>query len=345
MIQPWVPRSCVWEVTLACDQRCVHCGSSAGKARAGELTTSEALGVISELAALGCESVTLSGGEPLVRPDWPRLARAVRDSGMRLELITGGLSASRQVDAIADAGFFGVTFSVDGPRDVHEALRGVPGGFDRLLDAARALGERGVRIGAVTQVNRANLGRLEEIHGLLVAHGFRGWQVQLTMPHGRARERAEALCLEPAELPDLETKLWELQSTSDLFLQAADNIGYMGRHEPELRGGRRGSPALWGGCRAGLEVIGITSDGSVRGCLSLPPEADEGNVRETTLGAIWHDPERFAYNRKFRLEDLRGPCQGCKFGFLCRGGCRSLAYATSPGCFHANRYCISRVVS
>jgi radical SAM protein with 4Fe4S-binding SPASM domain len=339
----WVPRVCVWEITLACDQHCVHCGSSAGEARSRELDGREALALICELSCLGCESVTLSGGEPLVRSDWPLLARAIRASGMRVELITGGLSVSRQVDAITQAGFFGVTFSVDGTAATHDRLRGVRGGLDRLLAAARALEQRGVRIGAVTQVNRLNLPHLGEIHQLLVEHGFRGWQVQLTMPHGRAAERARELCLRPEDLPALETKLRELQSQSTLFLQAADNLGYMGRHEPALRSGKPGVPAFWGGCRAGLEVVGITSDGGVRGCLSLPPVADEGNVRDRSLGAIWQDPDRFAYNRKFRREDLSGPCQGCVFGALCRGGCRSLAYATSPGCFHANPYCISRV--
>ncbi|MDP7113571.1 MAG: tRNA-dihydrouridine synthase, partial [Myxococcota bacterium] len=40
---PIRPRYCVWELTLACDARCVHCGSFAGPARRQELTTAEAL--------------------------------------------------------------------------------------------------------------------------------------------------------------------------------------------------------------------------------------------------------------------------------------------------------------
>ena len=47
----------------------------------------------------------------------------------------------------------------------------------------------------------------------------------------------------------------------------------------------------------------------------------EGNLRQRRLAEIWNDPDAFAYNRKFRVEDLRGACAGCEFGEVCRGGC------------------------
>ena len=58
----------VWELTLACDQRCTHCGSRAAEARADELTTAEALGVVDELAAMGTRELALIGGEAYLHP-------------------------------------------------------------------------------------------------------------------------------------------------------------------------------------------------------------------------------------------------------------------------------------
>ncbi|HWR81915.1 MAG TPA: hypothetical protein VN285_01285, partial [Candidatus Deferrimicrobium sp.] len=55
------PQNVVWEITFACNMKCIHCGTSAGKARADELTTNEALGLIDELTGLGAEMITLSG--------------------------------------------------------------------------------------------------------------------------------------------------------------------------------------------------------------------------------------------------------------------------------------------
>ena len=59
---PFRPLYCVWELTLACNLRCGHCGSSAGRARADELTTAEALDAVRQLAELDCRLITLSGG-------------------------------------------------------------------------------------------------------------------------------------------------------------------------------------------------------------------------------------------------------------------------------------------
>ncbi|NES87010.1 MAG: radical SAM protein, partial [Moorea sp. SIO2B7] len=60
----------VWEITLKCNLACSQCGSRAGKARANELSTSEALDLVEQLAEVGIKEVTLIGGEAFLRPDW-----------------------------------------------------------------------------------------------------------------------------------------------------------------------------------------------------------------------------------------------------------------------------------
>ena len=90
------PTTCVWELTLACNLRCGHCGSRAGRARPDELSTEECLGVVRSLAALGCELITLSGGEPTLRSDWSTLARAIRDHGMVVNMVTNGVGWDRE---------------------------------------------------------------------------------------------------------------------------------------------------------------------------------------------------------------------------------------------------------
>jgi MoaA/NifB/PqqE/SkfB family radical SAM enzyme len=56
-------RCCVWEITLACNLRCGHCGATAGRARPDELTPAEALRLAADLANLPTHEVTLMGGE------------------------------------------------------------------------------------------------------------------------------------------------------------------------------------------------------------------------------------------------------------------------------------------
>lgn len=125
-------------------------------------------------------------------------------------------------------------------------------------------------------------------------------------------------------------------------LVVADNIGYMSAHEPRLRSGAGGARAVWTGCAAGLGVVGITSDGRVRGCLSLPPALDEGSLRERALAHIWGDPAAFAYTRRFRVEQLAGACAGCALGAVCRGGCTAMSMAAS-GVPHRYPCCLRRL--
>jgi radical SAM protein with 4Fe4S-binding SPASM domain len=334
VLQPLV---CVWELTLECNCNCLHCGSSAGRARSDELDTSRALELVGELADLGCNCITLSGGEPLLRRDWRVLTEAIRARGMQVELITNGLLVQQQTVAILSAGFASVTFSVDGPRAIHDRLRGVSGSLDRIASGARALRERGMRIGAVTQINRINLPHLSEVLTWLVSHEFGGWQLQLTMPHGRAGAQSD-LCLRPDELPALEQTILELGMQEEIRILVGDNIGYMSCNEPQLRSLAGLGAPFWTGCQAGLSVIGVTSDGTVRGCLSQPPTLNEGNLSSRRLADIWNDPSAFSYNRQYSATQLTGGCKDCAFGNLCRGGCRSLATATSGSVWH-NAFC------
>jgi MoaA/NifB/PqqE/SkfB family radical SAM enzyme len=84
------PLTCVWEITMGCNMRCKHCGSSCAEPLPDELSIEEALDAIRQFAALGLRWVTLSGGEPLTRRDWPQLVRAIAERGILVNMITNG---------------------------------------------------------------------------------------------------------------------------------------------------------------------------------------------------------------------------------------------------------------
>ena len=75
---PLHPAYVVWELTLACDQPCTHCGSRAGDARANELSTDAALKVVEQLAAAGAREVVLDRRRGLPAPGLPRHHRRAR---------------------------------------------------------------------------------------------------------------------------------------------------------------------------------------------------------------------------------------------------------------------------
>ena len=95
------------------------------------------------------------------------------------------------------------------------------------------------------------------------------------------------------------------------------------------------------GCTAGLTTCGIMSDGKIKGCLSLPDNLVEGDLRTSDLWNIWFNPNAFAYTRKFAQTDMGPLCSRCLKWEQCRGGCSAMSY-TSTGLFHNDPYCFYR---
>ena len=84
-----VPVHVVWEITLACNLKCQHCGSRAGRPRPNELSTEECLEVVAQLACLGTREISLIGGEAYLRRDWTEIVRAIRSHGMYCAMQSG----------------------------------------------------------------------------------------------------------------------------------------------------------------------------------------------------------------------------------------------------------------
>src|SRR5215472_1964209 len=146
------PIYAVWEITLACDLACRHCGSRAGRARPDELTTAEALDLVAQMARLGVKEVTLIGGEAYLRPDWLEIVRALRRAGIPASMTTGGRGVTPDLIRQArDAGLRGVNVSIDGDEAVHDRLRGVAGSYRAAIAALRAVNEGGLRPACNTQ--------------------------------------------------------------------------------------------------------------------------------------------------------------------------------------------------
>ena len=327
MIPSPFPVVAALELTLRCPCRCLTCGSHAGAKRARELDHDEWLKVIGALADLGCRSITLLGGEPLLYPRWSELVQAARARGMLVDLISSGQGLDENVALrIRDCGLHSVTISVDGLADTHDAQRRVSGCFEQALRAIRLVDQAGLKVGVTSQVNQGNLSELETLAPLLEEAGVLGWQLQLTLPMGRAEEHRE-LALPAARMPEFLRVLRRLAHRQGLRPHITDNIGYCTTDDLALRTIQGGFPRMWLGCRAGLEALGVTSDGRVKGCLALPDTCSEGNVCEESLTSIWNDPHRFHYNRQYSPQQLSGSCATCKEANRCRGGCTATAFA------------------
>jgi radical SAM protein with 4Fe4S-binding SPASM domain len=345
-----VDRNCqpiyaVWEITLKCDLACRHCGSRAGHARSDELTTAECLDLVRQMAELGVKEVTVIGGEAYLREDWVEIVREIVRLGMSATMTTGGrgITEERARQAHA-AGLGSASVSIDGLEATHDRLRGVTGSFQSALLAMQNLREAGVRVATNTQINRLSMPELPELLEIIAQAGAHSWQIQLTVPMGRAADEPEVL-LQPYDLLELFPLLGQLKQRAvelGVRIWPGNNIGYFGPYESLLKGTMpRGHMAS---CGAGRSTLGIEADGAIKGCPSLPTDAwTGGNIRDASLRDIWERAEPLRYTRDRTVEDLWGYCRTCYYADVCRAGCTWTSFVMfgKPG---NNPYCHHRAL-
>jgi radical SAM protein with 4Fe4S-binding SPASM domain len=335
----------VWEITLKCDLACRHCGSRAGPARPDELNLTEALDLVRQLGELGAREVTLIGGEVYLYDGWTDVIAEIRRHGMQSSLVTGGRGFTlERATAARDAGVQTVSFSIDGSEETHDRLRGLSGAYRSVMAAIDVAREVKVPFTVNTQVNRLSMRDLPHVYERLRSLGAHGWQIQLTVPAGRAADEPDVI-LQPYDLLELFPLLADLKQRCDqekIKCLAGNNIGYFGPFDHILRDlsacGHSGS------CQAGRLTLGIEANGDIKGCPSLPTEEwVGGNIREYSLEAIWERSKALRYNRDRTVNDLSGFCRTCYYADECRGGCTWMSGSISgePG---NNPYCHHRAL-
>ena len=327
----------VVEVTNRCNLRCPHCASDSGCARADEMSLDELKGVVRDLRSLGCKEFTLLGGEFLLRKDWYEVARAVKNAGMELQLITNGLLVTEEIRKqfkTLDPQTVGV--SIDGATpESYRSARGVDGFAKcrKLLDELVSDGFR--QVSAITTFNAKNLCDFDTFAVMFTDTPI-VWQVQ--MAHKGGERFPDDLLMtrdQYAWFVDKATNaLYDLHGR--LKIMVMDDFGYFPM-TPKLRF----LCQRWNGCAAGRHVIGIRANGDVLPCLSLGHEFIEDNLRRRSLAEIWNDPNSFAQFRH-KEEHLTGKCAKCPFGSRCKAGCSAMAVSQS-GTLTETPFCIRQL--
>ncbi|MBX7194892.1 MAG: radical SAM protein [Sandaracinaceae bacterium] len=336
------PLYAVWEITLACDLACRHCGSRAGRDRPDELTTEQCLDLVDQMAALDVREVSIIGGEAYLRDDWVDIIRRIRERGMMALMTTGGRGLTpERCKAAAEAGLQSVSVSIDGDEATHDRLRGVEGSYRAALAAIANLRAAGIKVSVNTQINRLSMPFLGDVLELMGALKCHSWQIQLTVAMGRAADEPEVL-LQPYDLLELFPLLAKLKARCDelgVRMWPGNNLGYFGPYESVLRGNMpRGHMYS---CGAGRSTLGIEADGSIKGCPSLPTDAwTGGNIRDASLKDVWERAEPMRYTRDRTVADLWGYCRDCYYADDCRAGCTWTGFVlfgkagNNPYCHH-----------
>lgn len=342
------PKHTVVEITFNCNLRCKHCASDVNSnyIRGEQLSVDEFKTVFDDIKKLGGEHLILSGGEALLHNDWENLAHHAVALGFKVSLISNGLIIDKEIAAkIKNTGINVVALSIDGDEENHNYIRNNNKSYLSVLKAAEYLRQENLKVNFITTVTKANITLLEHIENTICQFNPNSWLIQVGSAMGRLNRYPE-LVIEPEDLPKVVDFIIGAKKRDKVRISVGDNIGYYSDNESELRKSyKTGDTEYFCGCFAGCLVLGIESNGNVKGCLSLQDDRFiEGNVRKESLIDIWNKKGNFAYTRDFKSEDLAGNCKKCEYGEICRGGCTFMSYGAT-GQLYCNPYCMQNLLS
>jgi Fe-coproporphyrin III synthase len=219
-------------VTDRCNSRCITCDYW----RHGGIDLSPAAvdALLPELKELGTELVLLSGGEPLLNPEWARIAERLKSAGLEVWLLTSGLALAKHARRAAEI-FAAITVSLDGTdRETYAAIRGLDA-FDKVCEGVRAAAGA-VPLNLRVTVQRANYRQLPAFVDLARTLGARQVSfLAVDVVNAHAFGRASGASGEPAlgaeDLPELERIIGRMERD----YAAEFRSGFIAESPPKLR--------------------------------------------------------------------------------------------------------------
>jgi len=339
------PRLIFWEVTSACNLKCIHCRATPANARSTEeLTTEEACEFIDRVISFAKPVIVLSGGEPLVRSDVFEIASYANSKGIPVALATNGtLVTPETARKIKGAGIRRVSVSIDGADDqTHDRFRQVTGAFEASLQGIEYLKAEEISFQINTTVTKHNVHQLPEILDLAVVQGAIAWHVFLLVPAGCGKDLAQHEMIEPADYERVLNWIYERSKDSPISIKPTCAPHYLRvAHQRAAKEGinftheKKGLDAVTKGCLAGSSVCFVSSKGDVYPCGYLPIKA--GSIRQNGFQEIWQDASVFRDLRD--ANNLKGKCGICEFRWVCMG-CRARAYGMTGDFLAPEPFCI-----
>jgi len=322
------PSRVYWEVTGACDLACRHCRAEAQAcADPSELSTRAAKRLLGQLAeAKPAPHVIFTGGDPLKRPDLFELIADARALGLQVSVSPSAtpLLDEAAIDRLADAGVSAISLSIDRVRaEDHDALRGVPGCFERTMLAAKRAKARDLMFQVNTLVSRETIGDMPALHELVKSLGAARWSLFFLVAVGRGT------VLEPIGADEAEKLLeWFAAKSKEpgpiLTTTEAPFFRRVMLEQRKREGGGEAPQGHTAGIRDGNGVMFIARDGAISPSGFLPLSA--GNAKLENPLRVYRESSLFKSLRD--VDGFQGRCGVCEYRYVC-GGSRARAFTAT----------------
>lgn len=347
----------IWEVTRACQLKCVHCRADAQPVPdPRELTHEEGIRLIDDIYSMNNPMLVFTGGDCMMREDLFHLAEYAIKKGMRVSITPSATPnvTKEKMKKAKEIGLSRWAFSLDGPTaDIHDRFRGTPGSFDLTIENIRYLNELQMPLQVNTVISRYNYNDLEQMAKLVADLNAVMWYIFLLVPTGRGQIDD---CITPVEHEHVFRWLYELSKTAPYDIKTtaaqhyrrvviqqkmrekrieAGDIRYehaITTDHASMIDGLKRAPK---GVNDGNGFVFVSHTGDVMPSGLLPIVC--GNVREQPLSHIYRESEVM---KNLRQPDrYKGKCGVCEFRYVC-GGSRARAYAVTGDYMESEPFCV-----
>ena len=305
------------ELTLRCNQKCIHCGSRCGEHdNPPEISLEQYKRILDDVKRdfdISKLQLNITGGEPLLRRDFYEIMEYANNLGFIWGMTTNAsLIDDKAAEKLYRCGMKTVSVSIDGLRETHDSLRGRVGAYDSAMRGIKALCGNGKfqSVQVTTVINHRNIGELDELFEIMKGIDIDSWRVINIEPMGRANDHPE-LTLTPEEYKYLFNYIREKRLEGYPLTYGCSH--YLGlEYERTVRD-------WYFMCSAGVYTASIMANGNIVACLDIERRDDlvQGNIHRDNLRDVWEN--RFEVFRK-DLSDRNAECRNCDHRRFCCGG-------------------------
>lgn len=306
-----------FELTDKCNMACLHCGSSCKTGNHTFLPKEEIYKVLGEVSAnYGADKIMicLTGGEPMLHPDFYEIIGYIKKIGFGWGMTSNGtLIDEAAALKLAEAHMGSISISLDGLETDHNYLRNRKDAFRLAISGIEDLLSCEAYDGILqvtTVVHKKNLDKLDEIYALLCDMGVKDWRLTNIDPIGRTLDN-QNLLLDHDEF--IRMLRYIKRRRFDTFSKVEVTYGCAHYLTAEWERMTRDNYFF---CGAGLNVAGILCNGDICSCLDIErrPELIQGNVKTDHFVDVWE--KKFQIYRKDRTAECR-MCRECEDRVVC----------------------------
>lgn len=336
----FLPYTASLEITQACDLKCKYCYANGGLKKDKELSDNQWFSIIDVLSEGTC-NISITGGDPLVRPGFVEIIEYAAKSGLNIKVLTNGMRVDKDVSKrLIETGINMVQISLDGYDALtHESIRGVKGCFEAAVAAISTLAKLGINVIVGMTVTAESVEYVPEVAKLAYELGASSLTVGRVLERGRAKgQNLEISQYNLGQLifkVDEAARMFKGKKFAIAFDESSNWFETFTEKCPSLDEyilyRSRFHRCAGDNCGAGRLLIAISPSGEVRPC----------PVMETSLGLAITGGELISIMSKFSglFGRLPTPCKeiccDCKYLFKCVG-CHAEALEYSYKVPHCN---------